>query len=316
MNTPWAGLRPACPPRAWWAWWAWLSALALTVLGTAPPALAGASFGLCEQAQATDLAQQDARLRLAALLRQQLEASGAEVVLVARSGVDLGRFGLRYSHAGLALRASPNTAWSVRQLYYACQEGRPRLFDQGLAGFVLAADAQPVVHVSLLLMPAADAAAVAAAALHKPTALALLAPRYSANAHAFNTLYQNCNQWVAELLAAAWGDLGPEPDRAAAQQWLQVQGYVPHRFQVHPLLALLARAVPLLHHDDHPADAATAGVFDVSLPDTLRAFVQQRLPASRHIELCQTPHHIVLRRDGPPLGDACEPAAGDETLPL
>lgn len=292
------------------------AALALALVGLAPPARAGATSGLCEQASHADLAQQDRRLRLAALLRQLLDSSGAEVALVARSGTDLARFGLRHSHAGLALQASPNTPWSVRQLYYACAEGQPRLFDQGLAGFVLAADAQPVVHVSVLLMPAPEAAALAAAALHRPTALALLAPRYSANAYAFGTRYQNCNQWVAELLAAAWGGLGPTPDRAQAQQWLQVEGYAPHRFEAHPLLALLARAVPLLHHDDHPADAAAAGVFAVSMPDAVRAFVQQRLPASRHLELCQDTRHVVLRRDGPPLDDRCEPAEGDETLPL
>ena len=65
-----------------------------------------------------------------------LEASGQAVALVARSGLDLDRFAVRYSHAGVSLRDSPNTPWSVRQLYFACEERAPRLYDQGLAGFV------------------------------------------------------------------------------------------------------------------------------------------------------------------------------------
>ena len=50
--------------------------------------------------------------------------------------MDLSRFGVRYSHSGVSLKTGDNAPWSVRQLYYACDEERPRLYDQGLAGFV------------------------------------------------------------------------------------------------------------------------------------------------------------------------------------
>jgi hypothetical protein len=56
-------------------------------------------------------------------------------------------------------------------------------------------------------------AALQAAALDTPLALQLLGGSYSANAHAFSTRYQNCNQWVAELLAEAWGPARPTRDR-------------------------------------------------------------------------------------------------------
>ena len=39
-------------------------------------------------------------------------------------------------------------------------------------------------------------------------ALALLGREYSANAYPFSPRYQNCNQWVAELLATAWRPAG------------------------------------------------------------------------------------------------------------
>ncbi|WP_308602031.1 DUF2145 domain-containing protein [Massilia sp. Dwa41.01b] len=104
----------------------------------------------------------------------------------------------------------------MRQLYYACDESRPRLFDQGIAGFALGAEAPARGHMSLVFLPGAEGASVAAAALDKPLALSLLAGQYSANAHAFSTRYQNCNQWVAELLASAWGGLAGGLDARAA----------------------------------------------------------------------------------------------------
>ena len=267
---------------------------------------------LCEQGVELSAQQKDRRLQLVAQLKHELQRSGQAVALVARSGVDLARFDLRYSHAGIALRDSPNTPWSVRQLYYACDEQRPRLFDQGLAGFLLAADDLPSAHVTLLLPPPEAAQALAAAALDGALALSLLAADYSANAFAFSTRYQNCNQWVAELLAAAWGGLGPQPTRGQAQAWLQVEGYAPYRFEGRPLLYQLARLVPLVHHDDHPEDDQAAAVFRVSMPDSLQAFVAQRWPQTQRIELCHDERRLVVRRGWQPLGPGCEPAPGDE----
>ncbi|HEY1392705.1 MAG TPA: DUF2145 domain-containing protein, partial [Methylibium sp.] len=84
--------------------------------------------------------QQDVLLRFGAIVKDELEKSGQSLVLITRSGLDLSRFGVRYSHAGLSLKASRNAPWSVRQLYYACDERKPRLYDQGMSGFLLGAD--------------------------------------------------------------------------------------------------------------------------------------------------------------------------------
>lgn len=296
-----------------------LAALVLAMALAAPAASAGvavSSRGLCESNRPMSATLQDRRLRLVAQIRQELQASGRSAALVARSGLDLERFGQRYSHAGISLRDSPNTPWSVRQLYYACDEGQPRLFDQGLAGFLLAADDQPTAHVTLLLLPDAEADALAAAALDRHNALQLLAARYSANAHAFGTRYQNCNQWVAELLATAWGGLGDSPTRAQAQAWLRERGYEPHRFEGSPWLYALSFFVPLLHHDDHPEADRAAAVFRVSMPVSLESFVQRLLPATDRIELCHDERHIVVRRGWQALGPGCEGDANDLTIPF
>ena len=289
----------------------WLAAALCVAAGS----VQAGSVRLCEQGTELSADQKDRRLRLVAQLRQELDAADTPAVLIARSGVDLSRFALRYSHAGISLRHSPNTPWSVRQLYYACDEGKPRLFDQGLAGFLLAADDGPGVHVSMVLLPAPESSALSATALDRTLALHLLAGTYSANAHAFSTRYQNCNQWVAELLAAAWGGLGSLPSREQAQGWLRAQDYQPHRFEVGSrLLAWLAQLVPLLHHDDHPATDVDAAVYRVSMPVALEAFVQRRVPGARRVELCHDERHIVVRQGWQPLGAGCEPGPGDRVI--
>ena len=293
------------------------AALALAAALAATPARAGV-LRACDRGLQPSAVQQDRLLRFAALLRATLEAADTPVALVARSGTDLRRIGQRYSHAGLSLRDSPNTPWSVRQLYFACEEQRPRLFDQGLAGFVLGADDLDQGHVSLVLLPPEAAEPLARSALDTPQALALLHPRYSANAHAWSLRYQNCNQWVAELMARAWGDDSARSDsapRAAAQHWLAAQGYQPSTVQVGALFGL-SLFMPWVHNDDHPEADLARTQYRVSLPESLEAFARARWPAAQRVELCRTPTHMVLHRGWTPLAEGCEAGPGDQRIPL
>ncbi|HEY9109971.1 MAG TPA: DUF2145 domain-containing protein, partial [Roseateles sp.] len=235
------------------------------------------------------------------------------VALVSRSGLDLARFGHRYSHAGFALQASPDTPWAVRQLYYACDEGAPRLFDQGLAGFISGSDDVDVGYVSVLLLPPDAAATLAAATRDKAVALGLLHPAYSANAYAFGTRYQNCNQWVAELLAAAFAGSATRED---AQAWLRREGYAPEPVRVPPWLMLLGHFMPWLHFDDHPAELLSANAVQTSLPDGLEAFALKRWPAARRIEFCHGPQGVLSRDDGRPLAAGCVAQDGDAVTAL
>lgn len=263
----------------------------------------------CERPVEVSAAQQDRLLRFTAAVREALAASGSPAALIARSGTDLSRFGLRYSHAAVALAEGLDRPWAVRQLYYACAEGRPRLFDQGLAGFVLGSDDAELGYISLLLLPPEPAAALARAALDRPLALGLLHPHYSANAYAFGTRYQNCNQWVAELLAAS---VTGSADRSEAQAWLRAEGYAPTPVHAPPWLLLAGRFVPWLHFDDHPLDLLDAGQVQTSLPDSLETFALHRWPTARRIELCHGPQGIVQREGGEPLAAGCVPQPGDQ----
>ncbi|MCC2956143.1 DUF2145 domain-containing protein [Massilia sp. IC2-477] len=299
-------------------------ALGALLLGASAGAWAGLPV-FCQQSLDIGAAGQDRVLRFAGVVKAELERSGSNVALISRAGLDLSRFGQLYSHAGIALRDNPGGPWAVRQLYYACDESRPRLFDQGIAGFALGADAPARGHVSLLFLPEEDGARLARTALDKRLALALLAGQYSANAYAYGTRYQNCNQWVAEVLASAWGARAharadgnaSEHPREDAQQWLRAQGYaagpvtIPSRWMM-----FAGQFVPLVHLDDHPDQDVEALALQVSVPASIEAFVRRQAPQARRVELCHTQERIVVRRGWEPLGAACEPGPDDEVTVL
>lgn len=251
------------------------------------------------------------------MVRDELGTGDDGAVLISRSGLDLSRFHIRYSHAAIAWRDDQGT-WSARQLYYACNEGRPRIYDQGLAGFAMGIDDASLGYISIVKMPSDAAHALQSASLDSPRVLQLLAARYSANAYAYSLRYQNCNQWVMELLAMAWGNLGDGSDlRERAQRWLRQANYSPQPVDVHSRWLMLAsRFVPLLHLDDHPKEDRAAMKLHISLPVTVEAFVQAYLPASERIEICHDGKQVVVHRGWSPIADGCLPGEGDRVVPL
>lgn len=155
-------------------------------------------------------------------------------------------------------------------------------------------------------------------ALDNALALRLLGASYSANAYAYGSRYQNCNQWLIELLATAWGALPAAADpRVAAQSWLKASGYEAAVFQLpwRPLLWLTALS-PWLHRDDHPAEDLGQALFRVSMPAAIEAFVRRQLPSAERVEFCHTEAHVVIRRGWEALAPGCVPGVGDQVIAL
>jgi hypothetical protein len=121
-----------------------------------------------------------------------------------------------------------------------------------------------------------------------------------------------------ELLAAAWGGLADGADlRERAQGWLRSTGYAPRPVEVNSHLLMFAAAfVPWLHRDDHPDEDLAALRFRTSVPATIEAFVRERLPAARRIELCHDGARVVVRQGWQPIADGCVPAPGDRVVDL
>ncbi|HOF30085.1 MAG TPA: DUF2145 domain-containing protein [Burkholderiaceae bacterium] len=229
----------------------------------APAARAGRS---CEAHALTP--QSVARgLQLAERTQQALDASGAQVVLLARAGQDLSRYGVRWSHLGIAYRqpdaASPGgSVWRVLHKLNQCGSAEAAVYRQGLGDFFLddlwrfeAAWVVPTPEVQqqllALLLDGSD--------VRVPRALALHHKPYSIVSYAWSQTYQQSNQWAIETLALAMepsiGAPG-EPmvaSRQRAQAWLQFKGYAPAALTIGPLTRLGGRMTAAnVAFDDHP----------------------------------------------------------------
>ena len=282
------------------------------------------SFQVCDRPRDPTADQRDVMLRFGALVRDEISASGAPAALIARSGLDLHRLDVRYSHAAVVLKDNLDHPWSVRELYFSCDEHKPRVYDEGLTGFLLGTDDPQTGYVSLVFLPPERAESLRGTAVDKQHALGVLGASYSANAYPFSTLHQNCNQWVIELLADAWGPGGNDASAAAdadartrAQAWLRGQGYLPTVFTVsmHPM-TWLPRLVPWLSNDDHPLHEVAHDRYSVSMPSSIETFVQAKVPGARRVEICHAGRRVVLHRGWDDIAEGCVPAPGDQTFEL
>jgi hypothetical protein len=291
--------------------------LGLFISLLAPWSVCHASMRFCDRPLALSAEQKDKLFRLGGVIKTELENSGQRIALMSRSGLDLARFGQRYSHAGFSLKASQDTPWAVRQLYYACDEQRPRIYDQGVSGFLLGTDDPAIGYVSVVFLPEAEADKLERAALDNRQALALLGGTYSANAYAFGLQYQNCNQWVAEMLAAAWGSdpaTDSEKARANAQRWLKDQAYEPTVFEVGRWLMTAGAFVPYLHSRDHPNADIEQLRYRISMPASIEAFIRQTVPGAKRVEFCHNEEQIVIRHGWTQIAEGCQAGEQDTVV--
>ena len=180
-----------------------------------------------------------------------LDASAAQVVLLARIGQNLSAYHLRYSHFAFAYRDSSGAApvWRVVHKLNQCGTANGSLYRQGLGEFFLddlyeyeAAIVVPRPEVQAKLLPAlADNARIAK----------LDTPAYSMVAYPWSQTYQQSNQWALETLAMTQDPAAQT--RARAQAWLQLHGYQPGVLRIGALQRLGGRITAAnIAFDDHP----------------------------------------------------------------
>lgn len=189
-------------------------------------------------------------MQLAERTSQQLDASGAKVVLLARAGQDLGKYGLRYSHLGLAYKAADGN-WRVVHKLNQCGTAVASVYRQGLGEFFLD-DLYRYEAAWTVPTPAVQAQLLAA--LNEPPAriTRLHTAPYSIVSYAWGHKYQQSNQWVIETLAGAM-EPGTIAKRDQAQAWLHFKGYEPTTLRLGPLTRLGGRVSSAnVAFDDHP----------------------------------------------------------------
>ena len=227
--------------------------LAGLMLLAANPAQAGRT---CENKPPTVAALQRS-LGLAERTAARLDASGAQVVVLARAGQDLSAYGLRYSHLGLAYRESPATPdakqtpgiWRVVHKLNQCGTAQAAVYRQGLGEFFLD-DLFDYEAAWVVLAPEVQARMLTV--LRDNAALATLhTPAYSMVAYPWAQTYQQSNQWALETLAMTQ-DPGAV-NRERAQAWLRLRAYEPTPLKISAIKRLGARATAAnVAFDDHP----------------------------------------------------------------
>jgi hypothetical protein len=207
---------------------------------------------------------------LAERTARRLDASGAQVVVLARTGQDLSAYGLRYSHLGLAYRDGPR--WKIAHKLNQCGSAVAAIYRQGLGEFFL--DDLHEYQAGVVLLRADVQAALLPVLRDRQRLAQLHTPHYNMVAYPWAQRYQQSNQWAIETLALAM-----EPNagtRTRAQAWLQLQGYQPSTLRISAFKRLGARMTAAnVAFDDHPNDKRFSDRIETVTVDSVFTWLQR-----------------------------------------
>ena len=246
-------------------------------------------------------------LGLAERVQQSLDASGAQVVLIARAGQDLSKYGLQWSHLAFAYRDDPapvpappqsvtfpamgqisgqptspppskRGTWRVVHKLNQCGTADAAVFRQGLAEFFLDT---PFRYEAAYVVPDPEVqAALMRTVVDDQRLVQWHTPAYSVVAYPWSTRYQQSNQWALETLA---GSLDPAATtRERAQSWLHLHDYQPTVLHIDALTRLGARMTRAnVAFDDHPNAKRFSDHIETVTVESMFAWMQREQIAGR-----------------------------------
>ena len=209
--------------------------------------------------------------RTAAVLDAAHARDGTRVVLLARAGQDLSKYGQHWSHVGWAYKTAEGP-WRVVHKLNECGTDQSIVTRQGLGEFCLddlwryeAAWARPPPELQDALWKLLQ---------DNRRAPALHQRRYSMVSYAWGTRYQQSNQWAIETLA-----LAAEPQvqrREQAQAWLRLKDYRPATLRIGALTRLGGRMTAgNVAFDDHPSAQRFADRIETVTADSVLDWLQR-----------------------------------------
>ena len=227
---------------------------------------------------------------MAAVTADTLDAlPGVDVAIAARGGQDLSKYGLRHSHLAFLVR-NDSGSWDVVHLLNRCKSDNSDLYREGLVNLVgessITTDLRvgiptPEVRAALKTLLSGDARN--ARALHEP--------RYSMLAYPGSTDYQNSNQWILEVTAAAMAQAADEPalaDRSSALAWLKQKSYTPTRMHIGIGKRLGARFfADNVAVTDHPASERISGNYSVVTVESVFDFLHRSGALERELAVAR-----------------------------
>lgn len=225
---------------------------------------------------------------MASITAQRLDAlPGVDVVLAARGGQDLSQYGLRHSHLAFLVRNEAGN-WEAMHLLNRCKTDSSLLYREGLVNLLgessVTTDLRvgiPTAEVRTALKQLLAGEASQARALHEP--------RYSMLAYPGSTEYQNSNQWILEVTAAAMAQAAAEPaltERQTTLAWLKQKGYSPTRMHIGIGKRLGARFfAENVAVTDHPASERISGNYSVVTVESIFDFLHRSGALEREISI-------------------------------
>ncbi len=252
-----------------------MTVLAVTMLALAFFSGAAQAGRSCEGAKPPAPQVIEKGMNLAERTMKALDAehakNGTKVVVLARAGQDLSKYGLRYSHLGFAYK-TPDGQWLVAHKLNTCGTAEASLYRQGLGEFFLddlfryeatwsvpSREMQDKLHATLL---------------DKDRTTALHTKPYSMVSYVWALKYQQSNQWALETLAAAMDS--NIRNRQQAQAWLQFKGYEPTTLKIGALTRLGGRVTAAnVAFDDHPNEKRFSDRIETATVDSIFAWLQR-----------------------------------------
>ena len=244
-----------------------LYAALLVAIALAP---AAAQAGRTCETRPLDVPTVRQSMELAERTARHLDASGAQVVILARAGQDLSRYGLTWSHMAFAYREAPGTPWRVVHKLNHCGTAVGALYRQGLGEFFLDR-MHRYESAYVVLSPEAQARLLPMLKENGRLARWHVEP-YNMVAYPWAVRYQQSNQWVLETLAGAMEPTATT--RLQAQGWLQMRGYRPAVLRLNAMERLGARVgTAHIAFDDHPDAKRFSGRIETVTVDSAFAWL-------------------------------------------
>ncbi len=217
----------------------------LALMVAAGPALAGRT---CED-RPLDVSTVQMSMALAERTAKRLDQTGAQVVVLARSGQDLRHYGLRWSHLAFAYRETEGGPWRVVHKLNHCGTPVAAIYRQGLGEFFL--DRMFRYESAIVVLAPEVQAKLLWVLGDNQRVMQWHTEAYNMLAYPWSTTYQQSNQWALETLAGAMD--ANATTRRQAQAWLQLRDYQPTTLHLGPMTRLGARMTRAnVAFDDHP----------------------------------------------------------------
>ncbi len=225
----------------------------------------------CEEKQPT-AREIEQGMNLAQATARQLDATGAQVVVLARAGQDLSKYGLKWSHLGFVYKDASAGVWRVLHKLNHCGTDHAALYRQGLGEFFL--DRPHRYEAAFVVLKPELQQALLPLLADNTRVARFNERRYSMVAYAYGTKYQQSNQWVLETLAGAAAP--GVVSRRAAQDWLKDQGYQPTDLHLSALTRLGGRMTQTnIAFDDHPTARRMTRHIDTVTVDSMFTWLQR-----------------------------------------